>query len=361
MFELELVRAFDLGEWREMVGMATLVTWHRVVICGRRSLSDPRFYHVYQTEAVTAEREGLLRHLAWEGEVEAESGSEVGIEAGMEAGREVGCEVVTEAGSQAGREVEREAGREAGSQAEKEVGREAGSEPRLMGEVEAVTRVNACCNHRGLKSVQSVGPPDGRKWIAVACDQCGDINLVDLENKHAHVIVKVFGMLCAGPEDWIFIHQNGGQVLKNQILSAVPVMKSGLTQCASMCYIPYPHNALVFTTAGSPGLKAISAASGATMWSQRFPPPSQPCDLLYIGKYDVLLVSDSMSNRLLVLNSADGSILQIIRIESDESVIALNGQNNRLVALRKTPNAKKYTLAYYLFKWIRKINDKALQ
>ena len=203
----------------------------------------------------------------------------------------------------------------------------------LDGTVEE-TRMDAPCQHYALleyyKLVTAV--QNGKELIAMLCDECRDIKLVDMETKQVTPVYQFppdsRDFMYSGPNGGLFVTYSTGTI--QQLDSSFGVINTfnegewspigtenvrgvnyNVLPASLLCYLPAPHNTLVVHKVSE--LRAVSLQGGHQVWSQQCEGFLPYC-LLFCPQQDVLLVSAWFKPEVHVLNPSDGSILQTIEI-----------------------------------------------
>ena len=205
---------------------------------------------------------------------------------------------------------------------------------------------------------------NGKELLAVLCDKCRDIKLVDMETKQVTPVFKspvdkpIY--MCPGPDGGLFVIVDQEKIL--QLNSSFSVTKTfdlssffiwslpywWFSHFTPMCYLPAPHNTLIVNNGSK--LRAVSLQGGRQVWSQKCEGFIPGC-LLFLPQQDVLLVSTWFKPEVHVLNPSEGSILQTIEIPNISYIRAMCLCNNQIVM---TQWAEKDTyprlLSYYNIK-----------
>ena len=215
----------------------------------------------------------------------------------------------------------------------------------LDGTVEE-TRMNAPCQRDTLfayfKLVTVV--QNGKELLAVLCNYCKDIKLVDMETEQVTSVFKSpvgdLIYMCSGPDGGLFVTVRPGNIL--QLNSSFSVTKTfdfssffkddfpywRFYHVTYMCHLTAPHNTLVVNKGSE--LRAVSLQNGRQVWSQKWEGRLSYC-LLFCPQQDVLLVSAWFKPEVRVLNPSDGSTLQTIEILNIYFIRAMCLCNDQIV------------------------------
>ena len=203
---------------------------------------------------------------------------------------------------------------------------------------------------------------NGKELLAVLCDVCRDIKLVDMETKQVTSVFKSpldkLISMCSGLDGGLFVADHPGNILQlNSSFSITNMFDLGsffnwpllwLYHVTYMCHLPAPHNILVVNNGTKLG--AVSLQGGHQVWSQKCEGFGPYC-FLFCPQEDVLLVSELGKPEVHVLNPSDSSILQTIKIPNIYFIHAMCLCNDQIVM---TQEAEKDThcmlLSYYNIK-----------
>ncbi len=187
----------------------------------------------------------------------------------------------------------------------------------VAGRLRQVKQVKLPCEHDNQRLLgMMVGE---QKLLAVACWDCGDIKLMNLDTEETHqAYVSHDGAvsMCQGEEGriWVFCCSDWSKMnhkLRELNCSTKDFTGTGRSLdttgfCDDMCYLPAPHKALVIscsTPVGIDWMEAISCDTGQQLWSQ-----DQGGVTLH-PNHQLLLVAH-FNNEVLLVDPSTGSTLQ---------------------------------------------------
>ena len=205
---------------------------------------------------------------------------------------------------------------------------------------------------------------NGKELVAVLCEKCIDIKLVDMETEQVTSVIKSpvgdLIYICPGPDSGLFVIIRPGNIL--QLNSSFSVTKTfdlhsffneanpywWLYHFAYMCHLPAPHNTLVVNKGSE--LRAVSLKDGGQVWSWKCEGFEPDC-LLFYPQQDVLLVSAWLKPEVHVLNPSDGSTLQTIEIPNIHLINTMCLCNDQIVMTQwAEKNISRRLLSYYNIK-----------
>ncbi len=177
------------------------------------------------------------------------------------------------------------------------------------------------CEHEGLHILGlMVG---GGERLAISCQKCRVIRLFNKETNKASTAFRdekycFPARLCRGDPGRVYVMHNvegPSPVVELNVstedFTVVKATQSGVETYYSMCYVPAPHNLIVFTDNPGKRIRAVSMAAGERVWEEKGWVDGEdlnPHDVLYNALYDALFVADGRNKRLLVLNPGDGTL-----------------------------------------------------
>ena len=233
----------------------------------------------------------------------------------------------------------------------------------LDGTVEE-TRMDSPCQHNTFIYSLITVVQNGKELLAVACRECRDIKLVDMETKEVTPVFKSPVSdpidMCPGPDGGLFVTVRPGNIL--QLNSSFSVTKTfdlssffrgwftywWLYPVTPMCHLPAPHNTLVVNKRSE--LRAVSLQDRRQVWRQQCEGFEPEC-LLFLPQQDVLLVSDWYKPEVRVLNPSDGSTLQTIEISNIDYILTMCLCKDQIVMTQRTEMYNlRGLLSYYNIK-----------
>ena len=203
---------------------------------------------------------------------------------------------------------------------------------------------------------------NGKELLAVLCEKCNDIKLVDMETEQVTSVIKspvgdLINMY-SGPDGGLFVIIHPGNIL--QLNSSFSVTNTfdlssffkdefpdwWFYEVTHMCHLTAPHNTLVVNNGTV--LRAVSLQDRRPVWSQKCE-GFEAC-LFFLPQQDVLLVSARLKQEVRVLNPSDGSTLQTIEIPDIHYIHAMCLCNDQIVMAQWDKDTLRALLCYYNIK-----------
>ena len=205
--------------------------------------------------------------------------------------------------------------------------------------------VDAPCQHAFYDVITVVQKK--KELLALSCEKCRDIRLVDMETKQVTPIFKSTNSpmsgICSGPDGGLFVKCENIQQL-DRSFKVINTFDCSYW-VASICYLPAPHNTLIVSQGTK--LTAVSIPDGHQVWSQKYK-GLVTTRLVFCPKQDVLLASDWDKPQVHVVNPSDGFIIQTIKIPNIYSIHRMCLCNDQIVMLQQPEmGSKRYLLSYY--------------
>ena len=170
-----------------------------------------------------------------------------------------------------------------------------------------------------------------REYLAISCELCKDIKLVDLETLDITTAFsndQKLGKMCKG---WHKIYVEVSRSFLELDCSSTKFTKMRQIYLEAwddafrkdVCYIPSPHNMILTATWNTleKGGKIVSASlddASKTVWHLSdkvvYPKVITPSGVVYSSRHDTLLVVDENNRTVWVLNSSTGEVLQNIAV-----------------------------------------------
>ncbi len=161
---------------------------------------------------------------------------------------------------------------------------------------------------------------EGQELLAVACIDCGDIKLMNLETRETHVAYRSEmgpDTLCHGQAGRMWLTYRS-DVLKVTELdcSSKTFTETGRTVkridwCRSLCYLPAPLKSLVLCYDG--WMEAVSCETGQQLWWVGGEVEGKLVFFIrvtFLPVHKLLVVMDITHDRVLVLDPGTGTLLQ---------------------------------------------------
>ncbi len=172
------------------------------------------------------------------------------------------------------------------------------------------------CEHK-VPDILSV-MVEGQELLAVACYECRDIKLMNLDTKEINVAYngeKPF-RVCHGEAGRMWVYCVGDSVVRELNCNSKTFTETGrfvhtTRTCYYMCYLPAPHRALVLSQHKI--VRAMSLETGQQLWKLKVEIHHNeilPWALTFCHEQQLLLAADPHKNRILLLIPETGSTLQ---------------------------------------------------
>ncbi len=166
---------------------------------------------------------------------------------------------------------------------------------------------------------------EGQELLAVSCEYCRDIKLVNVETGESSVAYQRKQKprhMCEGDPGKLLVYLYQDDLVKELSCTNKVFSETGVTipvRSYSMCYLPAPHNALVVYPAEQ--MKPVKAFSreGKLLWetNQQFDGKYiLPRGITFSSTHQLLLLGDWGNPRILVLSPRDGSFLKSFHLPS---------------------------------------------
>ncbi len=190
------------------------------------------------------------------------------------------------------------------------------------GKLQKLREVKETCQHNGVSLLGVV--VKGEELLAVVCNECMDIKLVDLLKVN---LFKAFQFgektpwkMCAGDAGRLWVCMHVGEVIELNCSSEkfTPTgrkLQVELKCAVFVCFLPAPHNALVFTGYGP--FFCVSCTSGEKLWEVEGRVNGDPSGLMFSSEYQALLIADRKSKSMQVLDPSSGSHLQTLPLPAE--------------------------------------------
>ncbi len=206
------------------------------------------------------------------------------------------------------------------------------------GRLEEMQQVDWPCQHEPIDILDVI--VEGKELLAVACEHCRDITLMNLETGETHVAYcseKKPYTICHGEPGKIWVCCRGESSLRELNCSSKAFTETGNNITTThhyyfMCYLPAPHRALVLSCGQS--MEAVSADTGQQLWKldgEVDGRKSSPWGVTFHAEHQLLLMAIG-HNRILVLDPWSGQILQSLLLPDDPRTFTWLG--NQLLLLQ---------------------------
>ncbi len=191
------------------------------------------------------------------------------------------------------------------------------------------TRIPGPCQHGNSVNLVNV-ELGNQEQLVLGCTECKVIRLMDLQTGTTRQVFQNHnfrpGAMCLGTKGQIFVVNDvfGAKQILQLDCSADPfqvtqTIQSGVGRCHSVCYIS-KRRLLVLTKWSDSLIRAVSCDSSKLVWTTDKSVDSQrikPHDAAYCPRQDLLYVADGGNSRILVLNPADGSKIQVVYLNEE--------------------------------------------
>ena len=222
-----------------------------------------------------------------------------------------------------------------------------------------IREINSPCPHDSFITSLFTLAIQSRELLAVLCNVCNDIKLVDIETKQATIVFKSPTdppwRMCSGPDGVVFVCSGSCQILElNSYFNTTKRLNTQVKQCLSICHLPAPHDALVIQS-NYQEVTAMSLRGGNQLWRKIYRGYS-PTNFVFNQDHNVLLTSDTKKPEVLILDPSSGEVLQTIAVEHVCSILAMS--NNKVVMLQEEDDSKdNRILSSYSLKSCSRVNS----
>ena len=190
--------------------------------------------------------------------------------------------------------------------------------------------ISALCEHPDSTFILPI-TIKGQEFLAIACIYCKKIKLYNMKTGEIttafHDPSYYLGRMCQGDTGHIYV---------------VHYVK-GMERYHSICYIP-THRLIAVSNCDLGIVRAVSCDTEKVMWQLIGSVDGvecQPHGMMYSPQYDTLLVSGGINYRVLVLNSHDGSVRQVVPLSDDMCVSELCLHEKQVVMQHNVHNKEK--------------------
>ena len=161
-----------------------------------------------------------------------------------------------------------------------------------------------------------------REYLAISCVKCEDIKLVDLKSKNVTAAFsgEAVYTMCSGWHKLFVNIQDTDKILELDCSSTkftqLRTFKAGLENIYGMCYAPKPLSLLIVSDTTCNTIRAVDCNTGEVAWTIDGDVDGRtivPYEVILLPRQQVILVSDSGYDRMLVLNGQTGAHAQTAR------------------------------------------------
>ncbi len=150
----------------------------------------------------------------------------------------------------------------------------------------------------------------GQELVAVVCERCGDIRVMNLEtgeNHIAYISKKGPHRLCHGEVGRMWVVCRRDDTVRELNCSSKTFTETGRTvnttlHCDNMCYLPTPHRALILSHYHK-WIEAVSCETGQQLWSVA----GLSGAVTFHPQHQLLLVARTDTHQILALDPKTGS------------------------------------------------------
>ena len=184
------------------------------------------------------------------------------------------------------------------------------------------------------------------EYIAVSCPKCKDIRLWDIQTGEVRIAFddpRYYPRLaCQGnPGKMFVVHSVNGFPTMQLNCSQVPftldrVIQRGMEQITAMCFVPN-ENVIVVSNFRKGLIRAVSCDTEKIVWELKGKIQGVKCNphgMVFSSRGpQALLVADGKNHRLLVVNSGDGSVRQVVPLDQVSTAVDLCVYNQKVIVL----------------------------
>ena len=177
---------------------------------------------------------------------------------------------------------------------------------------------------------------DGREQLIVGCVKCQAVRVLDLiaeevtSSIQSDVATGWHGMYPGG-SGRLFLNLDTDGIVELEIPTSIfsnTIRRSQPSAIlSSLCYIPQPHNLVIWGSERESMIKAVRYGTDRQVWkvTELLGVKCLPQGMDYSAQNDVILVAEGSNNRLLALHPSDGRLITAILFpEQTRDVHVLN-------------------------------------
>ena len=187
------------------------------------------------------------------------------------------------------------------------------------------TPIDYPCEHVNDNSGMFVVVREGRELLLVACWQCRNMKLVNLETLAGEGVTKLSNryQFCVfriwpGPDDTVFVISKDGEIWHlDSSFNFKEKLKYQLGPCESASSLP---DALAVRHQCQ--IKVVSILKRKELWVKKCK-QKLPKDLFFSPQRNILIVSDQKKPQIHVLNPTNGKVYQTIEVPNAEAILAM--------------------------------------
>ncbi len=182
------------------------------------------------------------------------------------------------------------------------------------------------CKHEERINILAMNT-QGQEYLCVSCrnDGCDKIFAINMKNDSVHVAYQWDGhypaQMCTGPPGVMYVHCAGKSPILHLDCSRMPfthtrTIESGMEYMYDMCFSSHPQPMLIFSDYGPTHVRAVSVDTSQPLWEIKggdtignplgVTPANNGC----------IILADGNKNKLVVLRSRDGKVLNTHHIEN---------------------------------------------
>ena len=213
------------------------------------------------------------------------------------------------------------------------------------------TPIDYPCEHVNDNSGMFVVVREGRELLLVACWQCRNVKLVNLEKLAVESVTKLSKRfkfcvfrIWPGPDDTVFVISKDGEIWHlDSSFNSIEKFKCQLGSCESASFLP---DALAVRHRCQ--IKLVSIEKGKELFTKQCR-QKLPKDLFFSPQSDVLVVSDQKKPRIHVLNPTDGEVDQTIEVPNAKAILAMSLLKDQISMVQRAEqgNDRNTVLSHY--------------
>ncbi len=227
-------------------------------------------------------------------------------------------------------------------------------------QLQKVRELKASCQHGKFRNFLGI-LSRGRELLALACEECQDVKLVDVMSGEVSVGYKTeLGdpiLVYAGEAGKMWLSGSwGGELIELKVSSSRLAATGRMVrvrweECFSMCYLPPPVCAVVGTKWCGDSCMCVSCKTGEKNWELEGVVDGEKIGvygMAFCPKLQILLLADRDSSRILVLDPCCGSHLQTCHVPVELGVLCeLSLHNDQLFMRTYHPIEGSYKLSCF--------------
>ena len=220
--------------------------------------------------------------------------------------------------------------------------------------------ISALCKHKDTAKILPV-TIKGQEYFAISCWDCKKIRLYNMKTKQITIAFHdpsyYPGWMCQGDMGHIYIVSfvTGSLPIlqldcSHPQFSLIKTIQSGMNMFYAICYIPTHRLIAVSDNKESNKVRAVSCDTESTVWQLMGRVDGVECNplgMMYSPQHDTLLIADGNNCRVLVLNSHDGSVRQVIGLRKDMGDIWEISSHMDQILIHHLKKNRKLKISYF--------------